>query len=161
MNKFTNHGKHRLYIDDEVNSHIPIAGVSFGRLRTPMWERRGVGHPTSVEGVQGCCYSPHLAVRFRSVGGVPETCQEEAESHPRDLPAAAAEHQGAVAWGDLQGSHRSWNPGNVLEFEMKNSRPGKVLEKSWNSEVLMKVLEKSWKLKIKVFFACLLSKPAD
>ena len=27
-----------------------------------------------------------------------------------------------------QGSHRSWNPGKVLEFEMKNSRPGKVLE---------------------------------
>ena len=24
----------------------------------------------------------------------------------------------------MQGSHRSWNPGKVLEFEMKNSRPG-------------------------------------
>ena len=29
---------------------------------------------------------------------------------------------------NLQGSHRSWNPGKVLEFEMNNSRPGKVLE---------------------------------
>ena len=28
----------------------------------------------------------------------------------------------------VQGSHRSWNPGKVLEFEMNNSRPGKVLE---------------------------------
>ena len=30
--------------------------------------------------------------------------------------------------GPTQGSHKSWNPEKVLEFEMKNSRPTKVLE---------------------------------